>query len=357
MSDGMRSPYTNLPPEAFWRSGVVDQPPDAIPGLYRKKFAIGRTTQIATAGSCFAQHIARQFRSRGFSVIDVEPPPPGLTAEAAGRFGYGLFSARYANIYTARQLRQIAAEAFDRFRPEDAVWEKDGRFYDAMRPSVEPNGLSSPELVMEHRQFHLRKVANLLRTAEVFIFTFGLTEAWTHAESGTAYPTAPGTIAGSYDPGIHVLKNYTFNETYDEMRQFFRIARRANPNIRFLLTVSPVPMTATATGRHVLVANTYTKSLLRTVAGQLAQEDDDVDYFPGYEMVAGAQAKGAFYADNLRHVRPEGVATAMAAFFAEHDAQDARAAAAPSMPKPAAPSSSGEDDAVCEDILLDAFAP
>lgn len=355
MSDGMRSPYSNLPPEAFWRSGVADQPPDAIAGLYRRKFAIERKTQIATAGSCFAQHIARHFRARGFSVLDVEPPPPGLTSEAAGRFGYGLFSARYANIYTARQLRQVAAEAFDRFHPEDAVWEKDGRFYDAMRPSVEPNGLSSPELVMDHRQFHLRKVANLLRNAEVFIFTLGLTESWSHAESGTAYPTAPGTIAGSYDPKIHVFKNYTFSETYDEMRQFFRIARRANPDIRFLLTVSPVPLTATASGRHVLVANTYSKSVLRAVAGQLAQEDDGVDYFPSYEIVAGAQTKGTFYADNLRDVRPEGVANVMAAFFAEHEAQDAPASAAPSTQ--AATASSGKDDAVCEDILLDAFGP
>jgi len=53
-------------------------------------------------------------------------------------------------------------------------------------------------------------------------------------------------------------------------------------------------------------------------------------------------------------VRPEGVAKVMAAFFAEHDAQGAPAAAAPSTQ--AAPSPSGEDDAVCEDILLDAFA-
>jgi hypothetical protein len=76
-------------------------------GLYKKKFDIARTDWIATAGSCFAQHIARHLRSAEFSVLDVEPPPPGMTEETARAFGYNLFSARYGNICTTRQLRQL----------------------------------------------------------------------------------------------------------------------------------------------------------------------------------------------------------------------------------------------------------
>ena len=37
----------------------------------------------------------------------------------------------------------------------------------------------------------------------------------------------------------------------------------------------------------MLTANSYSKSLLRTVAGQLAQEHRDVDYFPSYELITG----------------------------------------------------------------------
>lgn len=349
------SPYTNLPPEAFWRTGVVGHPPAAIPGLYRPKFPIDRGMQIATAGSCFAQHLSRHLRERRYSIIDAEPAPPGLSSEDAARFGFGLFSARTANIYTARQLRQVAGAAFERFEAQDIVWEKDGRFYDALRPSVEPNGFPTPELVHQHRKFHLRKVAHVLRTAELFVFTLGLTEAWTHKESGTVYPTAPGTIAGRYDPAVHEFANFTFKEIHEDMRAFFRIAKRANDKMKFLLTVSPVPMTATASGRHVLEANVYSKSVLRAVAGQLAQENDDVDYFPSYEIVTGAQAKGAYYRDNMRDISAEGVAAVMGAFVAAHDAIGA-ASGPGDRPAPAGEPPTAQNDVVCEDILLDAFA-
>jgi hypothetical protein len=349
----MSSPYENLPRTAFWRTGVVGQNPEAIAGLYTPRFTFDRSTPIATSGSCFSQHLSRYLRARGFAVVDTEPPPPGLSEEDAGRFGYGIFSARYANIYTARQLKQVVQEAFGQFTPQDAVWEKDGRYYDAMRPSVEPEGLSSPQTVREHRAHHLSRVRETIQSAEVFTFTMGLTEAWTHAASGTTYPTAPGTLAGSHDPEVHAFRNFTFLEIYEDLKEFFALARAQNPKLKFLLTVSPVPITATMSGEHVLSASVYTKSVLRAVAGQLYKEDAGVDYYPGYEIVTGALAKGQFYNDNLRTIRPEGVAAAMACFLGEH--------AGEAMPVPAptpeqAPLQSAAEDVVCEDIILDMFA-
>src|SRR5687767_3725145 len=103
------SPYQGRPLRSFWRSGVAEADPLASKDLYRKKFEIRPNDRIATAGSCFAQHIARNLRTQGFSVIDAEPPPPNMSPETAQSFGYGLYSARYGNIYTARQLAQLAA--------------------------------------------------------------------------------------------------------------------------------------------------------------------------------------------------------------------------------------------------------
>src|SRR5579862_6186547 len=248
----MRSPYEALEPAAFWRTGVVGHEPNAIPDLYKRKFPITREMGVATAGSCFAQHIARNLRARDFSVIDAEPAPEGLDEKTANEFGYGIYSARYANIYTARQLLQVAREAFGEFTPADAVWEKDGCYYDAMRPSVEPFGLSSPAEVADHREYHLGKVREVVTSADVFVFTLGLTETWLHSASGTVYPTAPGTIAGHFDPAAYCFHNFTFREVYEDLIAFMDLAERTNPDIRFLLTVSPVPLTATASGEHVL---------------------------------------------------------------------------------------------------------
>jgi hypothetical protein len=330
-------------------------------GLYKKKFDISRTDRIVTAGSCFAQHISRHLRSAGFKVADAEPPPKGMAEETARAFGYRLFSARYGNIYTTRQLLKLLQEASGKAIPVNFIWERNGRFFDALRPSVEPEGPASPEEVEIHRRSHVRLVGRMLRKTDVFIFTFGLTEAWVDRESGTVYPTAPGTIAGHYDPDRFAFRNYTFREIYDDFVEVRSILRELRPNIRFVVTVSPVPLTATASSRHVLAATVHSKSTLRAVAGQLEQEFDDVDYFPSYEIITNPAARGGFYRDNLREIDPAGVAAAMHLFMSAHVSDYVADAPPYALRAPTDKKTPGQDDdaadeVVCEEMLLEAFA-
>jgi len=348
----MNSPYEGLPESRYWRSGVSQKHPFDIQALYRKKFEITATDRIATAGSCFAQHISRHLRARGFSVIDAEPAPAGLDSAQAQAHGYGLYSARYGNIYTTRQLIQLAREALGQFTPANAVWEKEGRFFDALRPSVEPKGLRGAAHVALQRKQHVAKVLEVMQTANICIFTLGLTETWLDRASGTCYPTAPGTIAGSYDPATTVFHNLTFGEVMEDFLAFRDLMRGINPGVRFLLTVSPVPLTATAAEDHVLVATTYSKSVLRAVAGELHQHYDDVDYFPSYEIIAAPPSRAFFYEPNLRSVNNGGVSHVMRSFFAEHGS----AGASPGRTAKAAPDGGEGDDVVCEEALLEAFA-
>ena len=82
----MGNPYSGLPGSAFWKSGVAQENPYAIEGIYRKKFVISPNAKIATAGSCFAQHISRHLKKNGYNVLDVEPPPPGLPENLHQKF-------------------------------------------------------------------------------------------------------------------------------------------------------------------------------------------------------------------------------------------------------------------------------
>ena len=216
----MKSPYTGLPSRAFWKTGVSEQNPLTIKNLYRRKFEIGFEEKIVTAGSCFAQHIANKFTAHGYHVVNAEPPPEGLDVETAKRFGYGIYSARYGNIYTARQLLQLTGESLGLLKPQNSVWEKDGRFFDALRPSVEPEGLDSSEEVSLHRQRHLTAVRRMLLGMNLFVFTFGLTEAWVDKRDGTVFPTAPGTIAGTFDSNFFEFKNFTFTEVMNDFLRF-----------------------------------------------------------------------------------------------------------------------------------------
>jgi GSCFA family len=359
-----RSPYENLPKSRFWRTGVGETSPQSVTDLYKRKFEIGKETPIATAGSCFAQHIGGRLNHHGFKVLDLEPAPPLLLPESAKQFGYGIYSARYGNIYLMRQLLQLTKEALGKWSPTDIVWTKNGNFFDALRPGIEPEGLDSVEEVLAHRKKHLAVVRQLLSEMQVFVFTFGLTEGWVHRQSQTVYPTAPGTIAGAFDPTVHEFKNFTFAEIMADFLAFRELVRAINPDIRFLLTISPVPLTATASGDHVLAATTYSKAVLRAVAGQLQKEFEDIDYFPSFEIVASHWSKGAFFEPNLRSVTPDGVDAVMRIFFSEHDPQGngrkpvarvAKLTAEGRLHRRQHHKNKKREEEVCEEAMLEAF--
>lgn len=116
---------------------------------------------------------------------------------------------------------------------------------------MEPVGLSCPEEVEAQRRHHLGRIRQLVSATDIFVFTFGLTKAWRDRPSGTVFPTAPGTIAGAYDPDAFEFVNLTFADTLADFLAFRALVKRRRPEARFLVTVSPVPLTATASGDHM----------------------------------------------------------------------------------------------------------
>lgn len=70
-----RHPYVGLPDRSYWKTGVASRSPLSLTDFYRKKFDISLEDRIVTAGSCFAQHIARHMKSSGFNFCDYEPAP------------------------------------------------------------------------------------------------------------------------------------------------------------------------------------------------------------------------------------------------------------------------------------------
>ena len=315
-----KNPYLGLPGSAFWKTGVAQENPYAIEGIYKKKFDISADAKIATAGSCFAQHISHYLKKNGYNVLDVEPPPPGLPESLHQKFGYSMYSARYGNIYTISQLLQLAQEVAGQWTPQNVVWEKDGMYFDALRPAVEPGGLDSPEKVLEDRIIHVSRVKELFKNFDLFVFTLGLTETWIHKDSGTVYPTAPGSLVGEFDENIYEFKNAQFRDMIMDFNKFQKVLKkiRGGKPFKILLTVSPVPLTATASGKHVLVSTVYSKSMLRSVAGQLTANKSYIDYFPSYELVTNPRLHSTSFSDNLRSVRDETVQSVMKHFFEEH---------------------------------------
>jgi hypothetical protein len=128
-----------------------------------------------------------------------------------------------------------------------------------------------------------------------------------------------------------------------DMTEFLSRLKAVNRHSRVLLTVSPVPLTATAEDRHVMVSTMHSKSVLRAVAGELAAQHDFVDYFPSYELVTSPPFRGMLFQNNMRTVHDDGVNFVMRHFFQQHGA----------MPSSPPPDGDGSDEEFCDEILLE----
>ena len=357
------NPYADLPGRNFWSPAVGKRNALDIDELWLPKWEVTAKDKVVTFGSCFAQHFGRALLERGYNWTNMEPPPAGLGEVGIDRFNYRVFSARTGNIYSTNILRQWCDWATGRAMPPDEVWEAAGRFYDPIRPAIEPNGFESPQEMRDSRDLTIRAFGDAIRKSDVFVFTLGLTESWRHADLSYEYALCPGTVAGEFDPKSHVFVNETYPNITNSLELALATMHEINPALRVLLTVSPVPLTATATNDHVLVATTYSKSVLRAVAGDVAAKNRLVDYFPSYEIITAPVYGGRFFAENKRSVLSEGVAHVMTQFFKGQVGKFGEAEVAPDagMEKgadnPKTTSLQSNDDLVCEESILAAFGP
>ena len=300
------NPYRGLAASQYWRSGVAEVGPGQFDPVTSVKFQITSHDAVSTLGSCFAQHLARHIKDSGLRYMVTEPLLETEEQTEQAAMMATQFSARYGNIYTTRQALQLLDRA-NGWETADDVWERNGRYFDAFRPHVREGGFATIEELRDARIAHLQAVKRVFTESDVVVFTLGLTEAWMSTMDGAVYPTAPGVIAGSQDNSRHVFQNFSYPEVLSDLLNWCQRVREMNSNVRILLTVSPVPLNATYMPRNVWTSTTYSKAVLRAVAGDAATELSYVDYFPSYEIVTSPQAHGRYFEDDLREVTSVGV--------------------------------------------------
>ena len=260
----MANPYQHQPDYAFWKRAVAQASADGPDPVTEVPFRIGRQDRPAAVGSCFAQHISRALGERGYHPLVTEPAPEGAGEPET----YGVFPARFGNIYSARQLLQTFDRAYGLLRPVDRAWTRpDGAFVDPFRPRIQRAGFASVAELEEDRERHLTCARAMFEECDVFIFTLGLTETWVSTRDGAVFPVAPGVAGG--EPGDdYAFHNLRAEEVTADLIAFLRKLRTVNPGVRVILTVSPVPLIATYEPRHVMVSNAYSKAALRVAAAE-----------------------------------------------------------------------------------------
>lgn len=315
----MKHPYENLAPDQYWSSGMSEQAPGLLcPTRPTATQHLIRDTKVATLGSCFAQHIGRALQSHGFCFYQTETAPDWMSADYAREQQYGVYSARYGNVYTPRQAVQLFTRAFGQFVPLASVWSTEdgsGSVVDPFRPNVQPGGFKSEAGLLKDRERHLAAVRQMFMSTDWLVLTLGLTEGWQDLRDGAIYPLAPGVAGGQWVAEHHKFVNFTVDECIADLRLFQQLLALVNPAVRIILTVSPVALAATYEPTHVWAATTYSKSVLRVAAETLTRETKNVTYFPAYEIITSPLNASQYLANDLRQVNAAGVAHVMRAFF------------------------------------------
>lgn len=301
------NPFDTLPDNCFWRRSFSNGLPISEP-----KFSIKPKDKIMAAGSCFARRVTESLLARGCNIIineDFDFTLPYHIAdgwhfdrnqithfieECRKKYNYRIFTSRYDNIYNSVSINQLLQRSLGVFIPQNDIWTRqDGKFVDAFRPKINPDGYTTVKELLADREFHLNAVKEAFSELDIFIFTFGLTETWRSKKDGAVYPIAPGVVGGDFNTSDYELVNLTVKDIVTNFENFTRNLRQINPNSKIIITVSPTPMIATARSDWgVIEASFYAKSTLRAACEEIVQSLSNISYFPSYEIVMSGAFMG-----------------------------------------------------------------
>ncbi|CAN7627938.1 GSCFA domain-containing protein [Bosea sp. LjRoot90] len=286
---------------------------------HKSKFKIDPSWPIFTMGSCFAREVENILMMRGLPLLLKGHGVPAEHFESwdeeTGRGGgadRGQLSRGALNKYSVRSMthelrRVLAGESY----PNDGLIElAPGQWFD---PHASGLKLLDRETAFANRK-RLSEATAQIKNARICFFTLGLTETWLDSETGIAMNAHPGPTWLARMPERFRFIDYGYDTTLADMLDTIGLIREhCHPEMRFIVTVSPVPFGATFKDADVIVANSASKSVLRAVAEELFRRFDFVDYFPSYEIVLNSPRTIAFEDDQL-HIAREMVAHVMTTF-------------------------------------------
>ena len=284
---------------SLWPDGRKDQ--SRLEGVakvqFQPTFELTAGEAVFTVGSCFARNIERRFSELGFDLptMSLTLPPE----ERASQTENDLLN-KYPPHSILNELRWALDPAAE--FPESAYFNiRKDLWHD---PHLAGNVVPAPlERVRERRRM-VEGIYRQIPRCRLVVMTLGLTEAWFDNEAGLYLNAAPPQSAFRADPDRFRLDVLTVDEiikVLDQIRDF--LVQFGHPQMRMMLTVSPVPFKATFTGRDAIIANSYSKSALRAAAEIFVFQHSNVDYVPSYEIVTHTPRNSAFIQDN-RHITP-----------------------------------------------------
>jgi hypothetical protein len=279
------------------------------------KFKFTKPLKIFTIGSCFARNIEIFLKkdeniylpTLDFSVPYEEWPHKEISL----RF-------RRANDplceYTPGCIRQRILNTVGEFDfDNETIIEENGKFFDLLLL----NGVNgtSYERCIERRQ-EISNIYKHLLDSDLLLITLGYIESW-------ALKDGNNLVFLNRFPGYNELlrrkDRYFFirlglDDSVAYLEEALINLKKLNRKLKILLTVSPVPISATfMPNSDCIISNNTSKSILILGAKYLSEKYPFIDYFPSYEIVMSI-GNYAFKED-LVHVKEEIISEVISYFI------------------------------------------
>src|SRR5438477_4134515 len=273
-------------------------------------FKMQREDKIFAIGSCFARGVELALIGQKMDVLSRTAEFDSFPS-MNGELPLG-FTNKYNTFSIHNELRWALDPAAE-FPRHSLVDLGNGIFYDPhTNPALQLTGLEETIRRREIMQMVTRRISQ----CRVVIITLGLVEVWRDNIANVFINRLIPDMLRSY-PDRYELHLTNFVENLSNLERLHGLLSQfGHEDVQIVVTVSPVPLQATFSGEDVVIANTYSKSVLRTVAQEWAAAHKNVHYFPSYEIVQNSD-RLATWEEDLRHVKGE-VASHIMRLFLRH---------------------------------------
>ena len=233
---------------------------------------MGLKSAVLTQGSCFSDAIGRRLQMFKLNAL-------------ANPFGV---------IYNPDSIHKVLTYGiFNEPVPEHTYLRQHDLFlnYDV---HSEFSALKKEELV-SHLMNTIGATHYFLKDTDWLILTYGTAWVYRRKETGEIVANCHKLPATMFSRSL-----LTLDSIVSSFSSFFEHLKKLNPQIRIVLTVSPV--------RHLkdtLEMNSVSKSVLRVACHQISSEYEDVGYFPAYEILMDDLRDYRFYKPDMLHPTAE----------------------------------------------------
>ena len=240
---------------------------------------ISPKTKFFTMGSCFARNVSQTLIKKGYTSRHMEISEH-INTTFANKVFVDWLEGKSANHAVNERIREL------------------------LPPTL------SPETTVEK-----------IKDSDVFILTLGVAPAFFDRATGAFVLPRPTALNSRVLAEKYEYRNTTVKENVDNALYLINFMRRVSPDIKIIVTVSPVPIIASFGNASCVQADCLSKSTMRVAAHEIVNGSGltNIHYWPSFEVFrwAGSNASEYYAADDgaAWHVSEEKVSGTIEAFL------------------------------------------